>query len=162
MYNIISDLLTAYRSTPETLKALLRDYSPKIIVTPKNVEDEWSVVEVICHLRDTEDASLTRTRLMRDQVDPPLSARDPVKLAIDLSYASTSLDEALSAFLRFRTEHLQELVALSLEQWEQTGQHPSAGQITISGQVAHLVAHDAIHLAQISRELSIDGCRNEY
>jgi hypothetical protein len=154
MYNTIQDLLNAYRSTPETLQALLRNYSPKKVTTPGVREEEWSVVEVICHLRDSEEASLTRTRLMRDQTNPQLSARDGAKLAIELNYASIPLDSALSAFLKFRAEHIQELSALSPEQWERTGQHPSVGQITIRGQIAHLVAHDAIHLAQIARQLS--------
>jgi uncharacterized damage-inducible protein DinB len=154
MFNAIHDLLTAYRATPETLQTLLRYYSQAKVVRVGGGEEGWSVAEVICHLRDSEEASLKRTRLMRDQNDPQLSARDPDKLAIELNYASTPLDAALSDFLKFRAEHIQELTALSPEQWERTGQHPSAGQITISGLIAHLVAHDAVHLAQISRQLS--------
>jgi hypothetical protein len=154
MYNTIQDLLDAYRSTPETLQALLRNYSHEQAGSVRGEEEDWSVVEVICHLRDSEEASLQRTRLMRDQTKPMLAARDPAKLAIELNYASTSLDSALSAFLKFRVNHLQELTALSAEQWERTGEHPAVGQITISGMIAHLVAHDAIHLAQISRQLN--------
>jgi uncharacterized damage-inducible protein DinB len=154
MFNTIDDLLSAYRATPETLQTLLRYYSTERTTTASAGEEGWSVVEVICHLRDSEEASLTRTRLMRDQNNPKLTARDPAKLAIESNYASTPLDSALSAFLKFRDEHIRELTALSPEQWERTGEHPSAGQITISGLIAHLVAHDAIHLAQISRQLS--------
>jgi DinB superfamily len=154
MYNTIQDLLDAYRSTPETLQTLLRNYSYEPSVTPHGREEDWLVVEVICHLRDSEEASLQRTRLMRDQTNPRLSARDPAKLAIELNYAATSLDSALSAFLKFRADHIQELRGLRAEQWERTGEHPSMGQITISGMIAHLVAHDAIHLAQISRRLN--------
>jgi hypothetical protein len=154
MYNVIQDLLDAYRATPETLQALLRNYSHERAVPTRGGEEDWSVVEVICHLRDSEEASLQRTRLMRDQSNPMLSARDPAKLAVELNYASTSLDSALSAFLRFRADHIQELTGLRAEQWERTGEHPSVGQITISGMIAHLVAHDAIHLAQISRQLN--------
>jgi hypothetical protein len=154
MYNTIQDLLDAYRATPETLQALLRNYSHMQTVTARDGEEDWSVVEVICHLRDSEEASLQRTRLMRDQTHPKLTTRDPTKLAIELNYASTSLDSALSAFLKFRADHIEELAALSAAQWERTGEHPSAGEITISGMITHLVAHDGIHLAQISRQLS--------
>jgi hypothetical protein len=153
MYAAIQDLLNAYRSTPETLQALLRTAVPVQAVATDQGEAGWSVVEVICHLRDSEEASLQRTRRMRDQNNPQLTARDGAKLAIELNYASTPLHEALSAFLEFRRLHLQELTALTAEQWERTGEHPSAGRITISGQIAHLVAHDAIHLAQIARQL---------
>ena len=80
MYNTIQDLLDAYRATPETLQALLRDYLPERAAIPRGGEEDWSVVEVICHLRDSEEASLQRTRLMRDQTNPKLSARDPAKI----------------------------------------------------------------------------------
>lgn len=157
MYNTIQDLLGAYQATPETLQILLRNYSHVQAATARGGEEGWSVVEVICHLRDSEEASLERTRAMRDQFNPKLSARDPAKLAIERNYASTSLDSALSAFLKFRSVHIEELTALSEEQWERLGEHVSAGRITISGMIAHLVAHDAIHLAQISRQLSKIG-----
>jgi DinB family protein len=111
------------------------------------------VVEVICHLRDSDEGSLARTRLMRDQTNPKLAGRNQDQLAIDRNYAGTTLDSALAGFLELRATHLQELSALSMAAWERTGQHPSAGTITISGQIAHLVAHDAIHLAQIARQL---------
>ena len=153
MYNTIQDLLNAYQATPETLKTLLRNYSSQEIVASHAVEEEWSVVEIICHLRDTEEASLKRTRLMRDENHPKLTARDAAKLAIEQNYTSAPLDATLDAFLQFRATHLQELKDLTSEQWECAGEHIWAGQITIREQIAHLVAHDAIHLAQISRQL---------
>lgn len=154
MYDIIQDMLGAYQATPGTLQALLRNYSPEQAATSYGGEEDWSVVEIICHLRDSEEASLQRTRLMRDQDNPKLSVRDPVKLALELNYAGTSLDSALSAFLKLRQTHLQELKALTAEQWEHKGEHPFAGSITILGQLMHLVSHDAIHLNQISRWLT--------
>ncbi len=156
MFDTIHDLLSAYRSTPETLQTLLRLSSLETINSSATGSGEagWSVVEVVCHLRDSEEACLTRTRRMRDEIDPQLSARDGARLAIELNYAATPLDSALNDFLTFREEHIRELTALGPEQWERTGQHPAVGQITIRGLIEHLVAHDAIHLAQISRQLS--------
>lgn len=61
MYNIIHDLLSGYRATPDTLLVLLQNYSHEPHTTTPGREEEWSVVEVICHLRDTEDVSLQRT-----------------------------------------------------------------------------------------------------
>jgi uncharacterized damage-inducible protein DinB len=153
MYDTIRDLLSAYRAAPETLQALLHHYSHEPTAIKSNREEEWSVTEVICHMRDTEEASLTRTRLMCDRYNPELSARDPAKVALEMDYANTSLESALAAFLKLRADHIRELTNLRVDQWECKGQHPSVGQITIRAQIAHLVAHDAIHLAQISREL---------
>ena len=43
------------------------------------------------------------------------------------------------------------------EQWERPGLHEEQGQITISGQILHLVAHDTQHAAQIARQLGKAG-----
>lgn len=153
MYDTIQDLLSAYRSTPIVLQALLHSYPLEQAARPPGGDKGWSVGEVVCHLRDSEEAALERTRSMRDQDHPGLSARDGAKLAIELNYATTPLDSALAAFLKFRTDHIGELTALSPAQWGRTGEHPSFGRITIQEQIQHLVAHDAIHLEQISQQL---------
>lgn len=154
MYNTTQDLLDAYRATPETLQALLRNYSHSQAASARGGNEGWSVVEVVCHLRDAEERALERTRSMRDTTNPKLAGYDQAQWAIERNYAAESLASALAGFMKFRAAHIQELSALSTEQWERTGQHIEAGIITISGQIAHLVAHDAIHLAQIARQLS--------
>src|SRR5579884_3777012 len=50
-------------------------------------------------------------------------------------------------------QHIAELAQLSPQQWEQRGQHEEQGEITISSQALHIAAHDAIHAAQIARQL---------
>jgi hypothetical protein len=98
MYNTIQDLLDAYRATPETLQVVLRNYSHEQAAIARGGDEGWSVVEVICHLRDSEEASLERTRSMRDQINPKLAARDPAQLARERNYASASLDQLFPRF----------------------------------------------------------------
>ena len=116
-------------------------------------DEGWSVVEVVCHLRDAEERSLERTRAMRDEEDPFLPGYDQEQWAIDRQYAEADLREALAAFLDIRRQHLAELAALAPADWERTGRHEEQGQIAISNLIVHLVAHDAVHAAQIARQL---------
>jgi hypothetical protein len=153
MYDSKYDLLVAYRATPDTLPTLLRDCSPGRAATRYGGERNWSVVEVICHMRDAEERALERMRAMRDQSKPFLPAYDQDKWAAERNYIAQDLQEALTAFLRYRAIYLAELGALSPQQWERVGEHEEEGQIDIFSHLLHMVSHDSIHLAQIARQL---------
>ncbi|MBN1370455.1 MAG: DinB family protein [Anaerolineaceae bacterium] len=152
MHNEIEDLLRAYRATPEILQGLLAGRTPEQLAA-RGGDEGWTVAEVICHLRDAEERGLQRTRAMREQDNPTILSYDQEQLARDGNYAAAKLEDALAAFLSFRQAHVRELEDLSAEGWMRTGQHNEVGQITIRSQIAHLTAHDAVHLAQIARQI---------
>lgn len=153
MYNIAQDLLDALRATPEVLEALLDGCTQEQATAARGGDEGWSVVEVVCHLRDAEEEALSRMRLMRDNIAPVIAAYDQERWAREYNYAQASLQDALAAFARFRTQHVNELVQLSPQEWEHSGQHEEQGTITISSHALHIVSHDAIHAAQIARQL---------
>jgi hypothetical protein len=154
MYDTARDLLDAIRATPETLQYLLRGVGDEQARAARGGDEGWSVIEVLCHLRDAEERGLERMRAMRDTNNPHLAGYDQEKCAIERNYAAASLADALSGFLRLRAQHVAELEALPVSAWQRTGQHADLRTITITGHTLHLVSHDAIHLAQISRQLA--------
>jgi hypothetical protein len=155
MYDEIQDSLDAFKATSDTLQGLLRDPAARARAsTARGGDENWSVVEVLCHLRDAEERALERMRLMRDSVNPHLAGYDQAQWAVERNYATARLDDALAGFQQFRAAHFAELAALRPEQWERTGVHEERGTITILNHTLHLVSHDAIHLAQIARQLA--------
>ncbi len=90
---------------------------------------------------------------MRTQSEPFLPGYDQEVLARERDYASANLQDALHAFERFRRAHLAELAALVPADWDRTGQHEEQGRITITAHTIHIAAHDALHAAQIARQL---------
>jgi hypothetical protein len=132
---------------------LLQNVSQERAGSARGGDENWSVVEVVCHLRDAEERNLERIRLMRSQANPLLAGYDQEQWAIERNYAAARLEHALAAFLKFRATTLNELLALSPQEWERPGQHSETGSITIINYVQHLVSHDAVHLAQIARQL---------
>ena len=152
------ELLNIYRATPTALRALLSKVPDTTARTTGEGEDAWSIVEIVCHLRDAEARVLERLQLMRDQDNPFLAAYDQAAVAEDSGYRTQSLDEALAAFMQLRQEQISILEAFDEAQWARTGMHEEAGQITIQGQTMHIAAHDVVHLAQIGRRiLASDG-----
>ena len=154
MYDLNRDLLDALKATPETLTGLLAGVSEAQARSAKGGDENWSVVEVVCHLRDAEEISFQRTEAMRDQDNPLIAGYDQEALARERNYREADLRSALAGFISFRQRHIAALSALTAEQWERSGQHNEIGQITIFAYALHKASHDAIHCAQIARQLA--------
>ena len=153
MYNVSLDLLDALRATPEVLEGLLAGCTQEQAGMARGGDEGWSIVEVICHMRDAEERALERARLMRHTENPAIAAYDQERWAEERNYAAADLWEALAAFIHFRAQHIAELAQLSPQEWERSGQHEEQGNITIRDHTLHIVSHDSIHAAQIARQL---------
>ena len=153
MYDLQHELIDALKSTPEILQGLLSQVTVEQAKSTKGGLENWSITEVVCHLRDTEEISFQRMQAMRDHDHPTIPTYDQEVLARERKYREADLYEALNAFIAFRERHVAALSTLSTEEWERTGKHTEFGRITIFGHTLHKVSHDAIHCAQIARQL---------
>ncbi len=156
MYNSQRELVDALEATPQILRNLVRHLSAEQARTPHadSASDEaWSVVEIVCHLRDTEEVMSRRMRLLRDEENPRISGFDQEALAVEKDYAGSDLHKAVDAYARFRAEHVANLRDLSDEQWQRSGHHGLPGPVSIFNHTVHDVYHDAVHLAQIARQV---------
>ena len=153
MYNTAEDLLDALQSTPDTLQELLSPVTNDQAAKARGGDENWSVIEILCHLRDVEERAIERMRQMRDEQDPKIPAFDQEKWAVERNYAKADLKQPLERFLDFRATHIRELSCLRPEDWERIGEHEEQRRITISAHTLHIVSHDAVHLAQIARQL---------
>jgi len=153
MYDEAKDLIDALRATPNSLEGVLRGVTQERAQTARGGDEGWSVVEVVCHLRDAEERTIERVRAMRDQANPFLSGYDQEQWARERHYARADLREALAAFIRLRAQHVADLAGLDAAGWARTGRHEEQGTITIANLAIHIVAHDAIHCAQMARQL---------
>lgn len=153
MYDTYREVIEALRATPDTLNALLRSITQEQAMQARGGDEEWSVVEVVCHLRDSEECFLERMVALRDEPDPHITGFDQMAWAAERRYAESDLREAQAAFARWRELHVDALAALRPEQWQRAGQHIQYGTVTILNHTLHTLWHDSIHLAQIGRQL---------
>lgn len=154
MYNLPQELLDALKVMPDTLTGLLSKVSDEQAKAAKGGDENWSVVEVICHLRDAEEFTLKRVEAMRDQENPQIIGYDQAALAVERKYSEADLQSALQGFLSLREKLIAILSALSPEAWERGGEHNENGHITIFSYILHIVVHDLVHCAQIARQLA--------
>jgi hypothetical protein len=154
MYNLPLELIDALKVMPDTLKGLLSKVSEEQARSARGGDENWSVVEVVCHLRDAEEFTIQRVESMRDQNNPQIIGYDQKALARERKYNQADLNSALTAFIKLREHLITSLSALASADWERGGEHNENGHMTIFSYILHIVSHDAIHCAQIARQLS--------
>ena len=156
MYDEREELLKALRSNPVTLRALVHDLDAAAM-RRRPAENEWSVVEVVAHLADTEERALQRVRRMLDKENPAIEAFDQAALAIERRYHDMDLGEQLARFEALRAEHLTLLASLDEAGWRRPGVHQEQGAMTVQLYEAHMTGEDADHLAQIARLVGLSS-----
>lgn len=150
MFSEREELLKALRSNPVTLRTLVRGLSDAEL-RRRPADGEWSVLEVVAHLGDTEERTIARVRRMLDEDNPTLPGYDQEALAIERRYNEMDFDEALERFERLRAEHVALLESLDGEAWQRRGTHTEQGPMTIQTFESHSVGEDSDHMAQIAR-----------
>ncbi len=148
MYDTKSDIVDALAAMPSVLNHIAL-IPPGSTPSPKAKPGEWTLVQIVCHLRDAEERALERTRLMRDVDHPEILPYDPSLWAVERDYASQELAAALSTFRLLRESHVSDLEAIPWADWHREGTHAEYGTIDILGHAIHIVSHDSIHLRQI-------------
>ena len=114
----------------------------------------WSILEIVCHLRD-EEVEDFRTRVKLTLQDPTQAwpAIDPEGVAISRQYQNENLPSALARFLSERSDSVQWLRGLPATDWQQAYDHPKFGPIQAGEVLAAWVAHDHLHTRQIAKRL---------
>jgi uncharacterized damage-inducible protein DinB len=114
----------------------------------------WAAKEVVCHLRDTEEAFAGRfDQILAMDVDPRLPGPSADRWAEERQYLRNDTAEALAAFRRRREETVAVLRNLTPAQWDKGGIHPVRGRMTLDTFLTLMAWHDDNHLDQLARAL---------
>ena len=142
--------LETLAATPAALKAALHGVPKKLLLfTP--APGKWSILEILCHMRDMErEAYLERYTRILAEIEPRLPDLNGDAFAIERDYRGQKAGEVLRDWARLRRESLRLLKKSKPEQWRRAGFHETAGRLTIDDLVVrHAVGNDVAHLAQI-------------
>lgn len=114
--------------------------------------DEWSILEVICHLYDEEREDFrTRVRLTLESPNADWLPIDPVGWVTQRGYNQREFGSSLEAFLRERRESLKWLSSLQDPNWGSAHEHPRIGRMTAGEVLAAWRAHDHLHIRQLNQ-----------
>jgi hypothetical protein len=138
---------------PAVLEALLAGVDSSDART-RPAPDEWSPVEILCHLRDEETEDFgARLHVIVDGAGQ-FALIDPGRWAEERRYREASLPEALQTLHAHRQASLALLASVAPETLTGSRPHRQLGLLSGLDILAAWVAHDRIHLAQLAGTLA--------
>jgi HAD superfamily hydrolase (TIGR01509 family) len=149
---------------PPAIKARLRGNLAALLALTEELEPaawsrkpapgEWSLTEILCHLRDVEiEVHQPRLQEIIAKDRPFLPAADPDQWSAERDYQSQSHSEALAAFVQARKRTLSQLEGLPPEAWSRQARHALLGTLTLEEIIGVVADHDTLHLAQLRGNL---------
>lgn len=146
--------LKTLAETPARLKAALKGVSKKLGAA-RPAPGKWSILEIVCHMRDMEaEAYLARYRRILAEDNPSLPDIDGDAIALERDYRSQSLPAVLREWSKLRKENLKLLKKVKGGQWERIGTHATAGRFSVADFLRRqAVGNDEAHLGQVDAAL---------
>jgi hypothetical protein len=141
--------ITAYlRSVPDLIEEVLQGLSDDDL-RRRPSPDEWSLIEICCHLRDAAQEEGNRIRRLVEEDEPTLEPYDQEEWARERNYQGEDSRRLRTALRAFWGGLAYQLEGLSDEQWERGGTHPEVGSVTVRGRAEAEVEHARAHMEQL-------------
>ena len=117
----------------------------------RSQDTEWSLTEVMCHLRDVEaEIHQTRFTAVLNENDVFLAGVSADDWAVSRKYRDQDGVEAIADFLTARERTITLLEKLSPEMWDRFGVHAFFGRTTLHELLFLVSRHDELHWEQIT------------
>jgi hypothetical protein len=145
-----TDVIAAIRATPAQVQRYaqgLNDAQLRERVEP----NEWTVLEIVAHLRDAEELLAWRIDKVLTEEHPTFAYAGVDERVRAHDYNRGNLRDYVDEFAARRAKIVAQLEALSEADWARTAFHQTYGELTMQGVVEIFVNHDAEHLRQLQR-----------
>ena len=117
-------------------------------------EGKWSVLEVINHLYDEEREDFrARLDVILHNPEGEFPPIDPQIWVIERKYNERDLHDSLYYFIEERERSVAWLNELTDPDWDRVYVHPKIGDIHAGDMLAAWLAHDFMHMRQITNLL---------
>ena len=114
--------------------------------------EQWCLLEIICHLLDEEREDFRmrlQTVLEAPFKHPPLI--DPENWVISRKYMEQDFKKKLTDFKEERKASIKYLKSLENPNWKNYYEHPALGNVDGHHFLRNWLAHDYLHIRQITR-----------
>jgi FMN phosphatase YigB (HAD superfamily) len=149
----IEGMLAILKTTPAVVKTLTSQCS-RSDWRKRPIEGEWSLLEIMYHLRDLEkEVNLPRFELMENSINPFIPGVDSDRWAIERNYNEQSDTTIHADFCSSRSKLLGVIGHYSSDDWQLPLRHSFFGPTTRLELAKFIVAHDQDHIQQIVRTI---------
>jgi uncharacterized damage-inducible protein DinB len=137
-------LIESYLAGPGELREAVSDLSLEQL-TARPIPGKWSVLEVVCHLADTDANIAHRLKRVLSEERPQFERVQPDLMLAALAYHGRDVEEELTIFELTRRQMGRILRASPAAAWERTGIVGDRGDKSVrhmlNGAVEHLRHH---------------------
>jgi DinB superfamily len=138
-------LLDAYLGGPDRLRSAVAGLSREQMIS-RPITGRWSVLEVVCHLVDTDANIAHRIKRVLSEERPVFDRVKPELMLAALAYHDRDVEDELGLFDLTRRQIVRILGASPPEAWERTGVVGDRGDRTVGQMINGAVEHLAHHL----------------
>lgn len=146
--------LRTLRKGPAIYTALLAGVTQEQATSLRDGDDGWSVLYIMCHLRDVEAIFTQRARDLLERPEPIFQVTPNEELIARGDYGAQSLRAVLAEYTARRAAFIALLEPLTDDQWLRSGSHPDQGPATLLDVAINSGLHDVDHQEQIIRCLA--------
>ncbi|MBI5826074.1 MAG: DinB family protein [Chloroflexi bacterium] len=147
-FKTVESIQALLRATPAALNGLLRRLDGNSW-SRKTTHDDWSLTELICHLRDTErEIHHMQINLFKEQNEPFIPRPDTGVWASQRDYLHEDGGLALKEFNDARRETMRLLKNSTVEHWNQKARHAIFGPTKFLEVISFITDHDRMHIQQ--------------
>jgi uncharacterized damage-inducible protein DinB len=157
MDDILTWTPTVLSTTPARWLSLTETLPARLLTTPF-APGEWSALECLLHLVDTEPVFSSRLQCFLDGRDFPAFNPDAEGATLDPQQDPAAL---AAEFARRRSDSLRALARVTPEDLNRRVRHQELGPVTLGEMIHEWAAHDLNHTVQAERALMqpfLQGC----
>ncbi len=135
---------------------LLAGITQEAASTYRDGGDGWTALEVVGHLHDFDKIFLMRAKRVLTEDNPLLAPQDHEQLVADAAYNTWDKGALAETFIASRRELRHFFRDLDATDWTRAGTHPERDTpFTLGDALLQVVGHDADHLEQVTRLLTL-------
>jgi len=148
--NNLLETVKVVLSTTTTHWLSLTENLPEDLLARKPMPNEWSAMDCLCHLLDTE------RWIFPKRVQALLAGEDFVGFDPDIQgthYTTQDSRQLSMEFAQLRTSSLIELERVTSHDFSHTARHSELGVVTLEQLLHEWAAHDLMHTVQAERAI---------
>jgi len=147
MENILDWMRSVLATTPIRWENMAQTLPVELLTRPP-AAGQWSALECLQHILDTDNIFTARLEYFRAGQDFP--AFNPDQEGTRLSSTPSPL-EMTARFTRIRKDSLASLAALTPDDLKQRARHAELGMVSLDEMIHEWAAHDLNHTVQAER-----------
>jgi len=147
----VQDIISELKTNQKVFENLLKNRAQEEYLWRPQPK-KWCLLEIVCHLLDEEREDF-RARV-KHTLETPLADLKPINprgWVLERNYINQDYNEELSSFLNERQQSVSWLNTQIKANWDSAISHPALGTMSAKLFLANWLAHDYLHIRQITR-----------